>query len=323
MDFGKLANVDQIKFALPAFDEDPRTSAVLKESTKLGEVRVYVGGPTWICPKWVGTVYPKGKDSRDFLSFYAKQFNTVELSSSFHHIPPHDQVRRWKNKVPPDFRFSPKIHQSISHVDDYVTAKNNLRIFWESIRVFEGNLGLCFLQLPSNFSTEYLGVFQQLIRTFAKPNLLAIEFRHPSWYDWLKASPKITQPAFDFLQSQGVITVILDSAGRRDLVHSTLTTKKVMIRMIGNELHPSDYTRIEDWVERLGAWIEQGLEEVYFYIHQPTEVGVPELVRHFIEHLNARCGLSLTCWAPVQEPPENSAKKKPDSSLGSANIQLN
>jgi hypothetical protein len=56
MDFGKLPNVDHVRFDLPP--EDPRTAAVLG-ATRAASPRIYVGGPIWSCPKWIGSVYPK------------------------------------------------------------------------------------------------------------------------------------------------------------------------------------------------------------------------------------------------------------------------
>jgi hypothetical protein len=42
-----------------------------------------------------------------------------------------------------------------------------------------------------------------------------------------------------------------DTYGRRDCVHMELTTPEATIRFAGNNLAPSDYTRLDAWVERL------------------------------------------------------------------------
>ena len=56
--------------------------------------------------------------------------------------------------------------------------------------------------------------------------------------------------------------VITDTAGRRDCVHQRLTTPFAFIRFVGNNLHPTDYSRMDDWVERIQEWFDQGLERV-------------------------------------------------------------
>jgi hypothetical protein len=63
-----------------------------------------------------------------------------------------------------------------------------------------------------------------------------------------------------------------------------------MIRFLGNSLHPSDYSRLDQWIGALGQWFEGGVEEVYFFVHQPEEEGVIELVQYVVESLNERYG---------------------------------
>jgi uncharacterized protein YecE (DUF72 family) len=295
MDFGKLPSVDHVLFELPP--EDPRTVASFGKTGRAPVPQVYVGGPIWTCPKWIGRIYPKGTSARDNLRAYGRQFNSIELNSSFYRIPDPAQVQAWKSAVPADFKFAPKLHQDISHFDQFAKARAALQLFWKSIEHFEENLGICFLQLPPLFGFSSWGILKQLLREIPDPKRLAVEFRHPSWFVQRTIRPEV----FDFLQALGISLVITDVAGRRDVLHSSLTTKKVLIRFTGNELHPSDYTRIDSWVERVASWIDRGIEEVYFFIHQPTEAEVPELSKNFIEALNRRCGLSVRSWAPVEE----------------------
>ena len=55
--------------------------------------------------------------------------------------------------------------------------------------------------------------------------------------------------------------MITDTAGRRDCAHMHLTIPKAFIRYVGNSLHPTDYTRIDVWVERMKYWLDHGMEE--------------------------------------------------------------
>jgi uncharacterized protein YecE (DUF72 family) len=296
VDFGKLFNVDRIDFTLPP--EDPRTTELLGPAASRRPVQVFSGGPVWTCPKWMGKVYPHGTASRDYLHAYGLQFNSIELNSTFYQIPSHEQVRKWKNAVPSDFRFAPKFFQGISHaVGDLPSARSNLKMFWESVCGFEEKLGICFLQLPPHFDSHCWGFLERLILDFPEPSRLAIEFRHPTWF----TERRLQTDAYDFLKAHGVSTVITDVAGRRDVLHSSLTTRKVLIRFTGNELHPSDFTRLDSWIDRLGSWVDRGIEEIYFYIHQPTEQEVPELLKEFVDKMNIRCGLSLRGWSPVEK----------------------
>ena len=71
-----------------------------------------------------------------------------------------------------------------------------------------------------------------------------------------------------------------------------LTTPTAFVRYVGAN-HPSDYTRLGDWVERLKIWIDNGLENLYFFIHQNIEKESPLLATHFTKQLNEKCGLNV------------------------------
>ena len=85
---------------------------------------------------------------------------------------------------------------------------------------------------------------------------------------------------------------MVDTAGRRDLMHMRLTTPKAFIRYVGAN-HKSDYTRLDDWVERIAEWREQGIKEIDFFVHQNIEKALPLLSAHFIKNLNEKMGSNL------------------------------
>ena len=72
-----------------------------------------------------------------------------------------------------------------------------------------------------------------------------------------------------------------------------LTVPKAFIRYVGNSLHPTDYTRIDEWVARIGTWLNNGIKEVYFFMHMHDEALSPELSLYLVDKLNKECGLKL------------------------------
>jgi uncharacterized protein YecE (DUF72 family) len=72
-----------------------------------------------------------------------------------------------------------------------------------------------------------------------------------------------------------------------------LTTPKAFVRFVGNNLHKSDFERMDDWVERIALWFDSGLQTLYFFIHQHNELYTPELIAYMINKLNKRCNLQL------------------------------
>ena len=116
-----------------------------------------------------------------------------------------------------------------------------------------------------------------------------VEVRHPDWF----ADAGLRKELFDTLRSLKMGAVITDTADRRDVCHMELTIPKTFIRFVGNNLHKTDYTRADAWVERVKYWLEQGLHELYFFTHMRDEAFVPELSVYLVDKLNAACGLDL------------------------------
>ena len=83
------------------------------------------------------------------------------------------------------------------------------------------------------------------------------------------------------------------AAGRRDCVHMHLSKPECFIRFVGNGLHPTDYTRCDEWIDRIAKWADMGLQSVWFFMHQHDERYSPELADYVVEKLNERLGLSL------------------------------
>lgn len=122
----------------------------------------------------------------------------------------------------------------------------------------------------------------------AKKIPLAIEFRHTSWYN----DASVAQQLYQLLEANNISNIIVDTAGRRDLMHMRLTNASAFVRYVGAN-HPSDYTRLDDWVERLKLWIAQGVKEIDFFIHQNIEKESTLLSAYFIKKLNRELGYAL------------------------------
>lgn len=67
--------------------------------------------------------------------------------------------------------------------------------------------------------------------------------RHKDWFG-IEAN---RDALFELLRELHIGTVISDTAGRRDCAHMELTTSEAVIRFVGNDLAPSDFTRMDQW----------------------------------------------------------------------------
>lgn len=116
-----------------------------------------------------------------------------------------------------------------------------------------------------------------------------LEVCHPESF----SNETISKKLFQTLTSLNTGAVITDTAGRRDCAHMHLTIPKAFIRYVGNSLHPTDFTRIDAWIERMKFWLDNGMEELYFFMHMHDEAYSPELTVYLVDKMNAACGLNL------------------------------
>jgi uncharacterized protein YecE (DUF72 family) len=290
MDFGKLSNISKVNFSLPP--DHVATLPTLKKHTQNTDLEVFIGCPVWSCEEWVGKWYPAKTQSKDYLKHYAQQFNTIELNTTHYRTPDLATIAKWRENTPTTFRFCPKILQTISHDQLLQNTETLLQAFCDSVWELGEKLGVCFLQLPPYFSPDKLYILEKFIKTFPPEIALSIEFRHEDWFR-LKNGQLPFSIATEMLENYKVSTVICDVAGRRDVLHQRLTTTTAVVRFVENSLHITDYQRLDEWVERIATWKENGLEKLYFFMHEPDNVLSPDLVVYFIDKLNEKCGLQL------------------------------
>jgi uncharacterized protein YecE (DUF72 family) len=278
MDFGRLPNVDQVDFRLPEEPEGNREFfARIKLNQSLsGGCRIWIGPTGYNMKPWVGSWYPTGTKERDFMEAYGKLFNTIEHNTTHYRIPDIGMVERWRDAVPTDFHFCPKVPQIFSHARDLGLSDPQLLIFWERMALFEDKLGCCFLQLPPYFEPRNLPALSKFLQRWPATLPLAVEVRHESFFRPGQAQDQY----FALLEALGMAAVITDVAGRRDVCHLRLTAPSTMIRFVGNALHPSDYSRVDEWALRLAQWNKQGVNTIYFFTHEPDNLLAPELAAY-------------------------------------------
>ena len=282
MKFGNIEQPESFDFILPPDHPDTLRVLGLKNKQK---INVCVG-----CAKWNRTdlkgFYPRG--TKDELAYYSTQFNSIELNATFYSIPDVHQVVTWRDKTPGDFKFFPKITDRISHYKRLNGVELLVDEYCSNISHFESKLGMVFLQLHNNFAYKDFDRLAKFITTFPAGIPLAVELRNSSWFN----DPMISEKIYTLLENNNITNIIVDTAGRRDLLHMRLTTPTAFIRYVGAN-HPSDYTRLDDWVERLEPWITGGLENLCFFVHQNIEKESPLLSAYFIQKLNEKYGLNV------------------------------
>lgn len=287
MDFGKLTDISGVDFTLP--DDHLFTGQVLKSSTIPKKPLCFVGPPIWSNKEWVGKIYPTTAKEKDFLYHYTRQFNTIELNVTHYQIPNESTIQRWKEAATPDFRFCPKWPQEISHERQLRGCEPLTQAFTNALLGLEAHLGTTFLQLGPYFDPRQSSFLETFLKQLPPQFPISVEFRHPDWFN----DANCWMDTLQMLHELGVGTVMSDVAGRRDVLHLSLTNPTFTLRFVGNELHPTDFTRVDAWVQRLKKWFSEGLQTAYVFVHCGENFNAPELTKYWIEQLNLQCETTL------------------------------
>ncbi|MFN4144372.1 MAG: DUF72 domain-containing protein [Runella sp.] len=295
MDFGKLDDISGVDFTLPA-DHPFTLQALQKHHTTIPHhpiitsPQVFIGPPIWNNKSWLGKIYPSTAKEKDFLYHYSRQFNTIELNVTHYQIPSKATVSRWRESTTEGFRFCPKWPQEISHDRQLKGCEALSESFVSAVLGLKEKLGTTFLQLGPMFAPKELKVLEHFLQYLPNGFPIAVEFRHADWFK----DKILWADTLQMLQNCTAGTVISDVAGRRDVLHNSLTNSTLTLRFVGNELHPTDYTRVEEWVARLQQWWAQGLQTAYIFVHCGDNEFAPELTQYWIDQLNQKCNLQLT-----------------------------
>lgn len=284
MKFGKVDKPELIDFSFPK--DHPSTEVVLSQYHKNVKPNLYVG-----CAKWnrqdLKNFYPRG--TQDELTYYSTQFNSIELNATFYRIFPAEQFSLWYDKTPAHFKFFPKLVQDISHRRRLNhQCYRYLDSYLENVTHLKDKLGTMFLQMHSNFGPKNWDRVVRFVEYWPKEFSLAIEFRHADWFK----DVNVAEELYHLLEENGIANVLVDTAGRRDLMHMRLTNNEAFIRYVGTN-HSSDYRRLDDWNTRLKLWSSNGLNNIHFFVHQNLEVKSPLLSAYFIDGINQELGTTL------------------------------
>jgi len=109
---------------------------------------IRLGTSSFTADGWNGSFYPKGMKSADYLAYYSRRFDTVEVDSTFYRCPTIEAVRNWALKTPPGFIFSLKVPRTITHEKVLVDCDKEFEQFVTTVDVLGEKLGPMVLQFP-------------------------------------------------------------------------------------------------------------------------------------------------------------------------------
>ncbi len=230
---------------------------------------IHIGTQGWNYAAWLGSFYPTGTRSADFLSVYARAFGTVEVDSTFYATPASRTVRGWYERTPPGFVFSLKLPQEITHERRLRDAEDATALFFDRARELEDKLGPVLVQLGPDFGPDELPALAEFLPTLPRDVRVAVEFRQRGW---------IQESVLALLADHGVALALSDGKWipRKQLLAlaATPTADHAYVRWMGPDRSITDFSRIQvDRSREVESWstalwgLSQRVRSVYGYVN--------------------------------------------------------
>lgn len=222
---------------------------------------IYVGTSGFSYKGWSEKFYPKDLPQKKQLEFYTAHYNSVEINSSFYHLPKKSTFESWKKRTPADFCFAIKGSRYITQMLKLKEADEAVENFFENADALKTKLSVVLWQFPASFraNKERLEHFSQLLRSnkTGKNTRHAFEFRHQSWF---------TEDIYKILRKHNFSLVIAHS--EKWPVADEVTSDFIYLRFhAAPDLYASSYSD-----EELKQWAQKTKEiasgrDVYAYFN--------------------------------------------------------
>ncbi|MGE5218168.1 MAG: DUF72 domain-containing protein [Chloroflexota bacterium] len=225
-------------------------------ATAKGRFRVGTSGYQY--DHWKGLFYPENLPKKDWFTYYAKYFDTVEINNTFYGLPSAKTFDAWRQQAPPGFCYVLKFSRYGSHVKRLKEPSSTIETFLQAARRLRKFLGPILVQLPPNWNvnTDRLRAFLK-----AAPRSLrwAFEFRDPTW---------LCDEVFAILQRHNAALCIHDLIEDHPL---RITADWVYLRFHGDH-YSGSYT--SSALKAQARWIKPQLDagkDVFAYFNNDAE----------------------------------------------------
>jgi uncharacterized protein YecE (DUF72 family) len=170
---------------------------------------IRLGTSAFTAAGWAGTFYPQGLPEREYLSYYATQFDTVEVDSTFYREPSLSTVKGWYSKTPPGFLFAAKVPRTITHEKVLRDCDEELDQFLKVMDALGEKLGPLLFQFgyfnKKAFAgvQDFLALLVPFLKKLPKGYRFAVEIRNKTW---------LTPQFVEALRPRGVALALIDQA---------------------------------------------------------------------------------------------------------------
>ena len=163
---------------------------------------LHLGTIGWSYTFWKGSFYLNKAASKEFLTYNATKFDTVEVDSTFYCIPTAQAVTKWGSHTPSNFLFSFKFPRVITHIKMLKGCERETGLFLERTNQLSGKLGALLLQFPPNFGVDHFSDLADFLQMLPKTCRYVVEVRDERW---------LNNDFYSLLRANGVGLAWVDS----------------------------------------------------------------------------------------------------------------
>lgn len=151
---------------------------VAAEGARIKLREIHIGTMGWSYNFWKTSFYPENLKPKEFLAYYAAQFNSVEVNSTFYRIPRKQSVMEWKEQTPDGFKFSLKFPRIITHIKMLKNCEEEAAAFIERVELLKEKLGPLLLQFPYAFTDDHALPLRDFLKDLPKQHRYVVEVRN-------------------------------------------------------------------------------------------------------------------------------------------------
>lgn len=290
---------DPTLFEMGKLEQAGQLANLLKVERPYSEPGLFLGTSAFTAAGWPGSFYPPGMKSTDYLKYYATQFQTVEIDSTYYRTPSASTVSGWYERTPADFVFAAKVPKIITHEKVLKDCEAEFDEFIDRMDILDEKLGPLLLQFPwFNKYEIQADEFMARLRFFLNrvkdlPTVrFAVEIRNRAWLDKRFA---------DLLREYNVALALTDQSRmlrpwemkeKFDLV----TTDFLYVRWLGDRHGIEKITQVWDktvidrkddlknWVDLLKQMLnDKRIRKIFSYANNHYEGFGPGTVKRFMD----------------------------------------